>query len=190
MTLRAVPPTTSRLIVKRGGSAITRNIPKPVVLVDTREQQPFTFERFPNWIASERRATLPTGDYSILDMEHLVALERKSLPDLIGTLIHNRQRFFRECERLTTFRWRALLVEASYHDVKSPYVDCEYTSANPNGVSGTLDALEAKFCIPVIYASKHRALAEEKTASWLSKLYTYWWLEENGMGRVLQEGDL
>jgi len=42
----------------------------------------------------------------------------------------------------------------------------------------------------VIYTSRQRALAEEKAASMLSKLFTYWWLEERGLGRVLQEGDL
>jgi len=41
-----VAPTTSRLIVKRKGQSITRKIPKPIVLVDTREQLPFTFTRF------------------------------------------------------------------------------------------------------------------------------------------------
>lgn len=36
----------------------------------------------------------------------------------------------------------------------------------------------------------YQALAEEKAASWISKHFTYWYLEENGFGRVLQEGDL
>jgi len=84
---------------------------------------------------------------------------------------------------------RALLVEASYEDIKSPY-DGDYTIAHPNAVSGSLDALEAKFGIPVIYASQYKPLAEEKAASWLSKHFTYWYLEKNGFGRVLQEGDL
>lgn len=184
----ALPPTSSRLIVKRGGRSITREIPKPVVLVDTREQRPFSFARFPNWIAGERQATLPTGDYSVEGMEALVALERKSLNDLVGSLMNGRQRFLRECERLTEFRWRAILVEATYEEVKSPYP--EFTEAHPNGISGSLDALEVKFGIPVIYAGKSRVLAEEKTASWLSKIFTYWHLEARGLGRVLQEGDL
>jgi hypothetical protein len=50
--------------------------------------------------------------------------------------------------------------------------------------------LEARFGIPVIYTSRYRPLAEEKAASWLSKHFTYWYLEKNGFGRVLQEGDL
>lgn len=185
----AVPPTSSRLVVKRGGRAITREIPKPVVLIDTREQLPLSFNRFPNWIAGERRATLRTGDYTVEGMEGLIALERKSLEDLVGTLMHRRTVFFAECERLAEFRWRALLVEASYEDVKSPYAS-EFIAASPNGVSGSLDAVEAKYGIPVIYTSSDRALAEEKAASMLSKLFTYWWLEERGLGRVLQEGDL
>ena len=185
-----VPPTTSRLLVKRGGSSITGTIPKPVVLIDTREQQPLSFARFPNWIASERSATLPTGDYSVLGMEADIALERKSLPDLVSTLMHHRQRFFRECERLATFRYRAILVEATYEQVKSPYRNFEGAEAHPNGVSGSLDACEARWSLPVIYSSSIRSLAEEKAASWLSKTFTYAWLEQQGLGRVLQDGDL
>jgi ERCC4-type nuclease len=185
-----VQPTSSRLIVKRGGKAITGTIPKPAVLIDTREQLPFTFEGFGNWIASARRATLPTGDYSVEGMETLLTLERKSLFDLVGTLMHNRDRFFAECERMTEFKWKAILVEASYEDIKSPYTQSEFVKAHPNGVIGSLDAVEAKFGIPVIFTSQNRALAEEKAASWLSKHFTYWWLESNHLGRVLQEGDL
>lgn len=185
-----VAPTRSRLIVIRNGQDVTRKVPKPTVLVDTREQTPLPLERFDNWLAGVRPATLATGDYSIEGMEQLVCLERKSLNDLVSTLMHNRDRFFRQLERMQAFPHRAILVEASYEDVKSPYVFCEDVAAHPNGVSGSLDALEVRFGIPVIYTSRNRALAAEKAASWLSKTFTYWWLEENGAGRVLREGDL
>ena len=185
-----VPPTSSRLIVKRGGHSITRQIPKPTILIDTREQTPFSFERFPNWIAGEERRTLRVGDYSIEGMEKLLILERKSLSDLITTLMQNRSRFFEMCEKMTKFRWRALIVEASYEEIKTVYPKELQTMAHPNAVSGSLDALEAKFGIPVIYSSTYRPLAEEKAASWLSKHFTYWHLEQVGLGRVLQDGDL
>jgi len=164
-----VTPTTNRLNVKRKGQSITRKIPKPIIIVDTREQLPFTFTRFSNWIAETNKKKLDDGDYSVQGMEHLLSLERKSLADLIATLLQHRKRFFKLCE--------------------SPYGE-EHTQAHPNAVSGSLDALEAKFGIPVIYTSQYRPLAEEKAASWLSKHFTYWYLEENGFGRVLQEGDL
>lgn len=185
-----VGPPTGRLIVKREGHSITRQIPKPIVLIDTRERTPLTFARFPNWIAGEKRKALRAGDYSVEGMEQLLVIERKSLTDLITTLMQQRARFFEMCEKLTKYRWRALLVEASYEDIKTEYGADLNTSAHPNAVSGSLDALEAKFGIPVIYTSRYRPLAEEKAASWLSKHFTYWHLEKSGLGRVLQEGDL
>jgi len=183
-----VPPTKSRLLVKRDGHSITSRVPRPIILVDSREQLPFDFSLFPNWIAGEQTATLPCADYSILGMESLVALERKSLSDLVGSLMTGRERFLRMCERMTTYKYRAIIVESSYSSVKSPYH--EYTQCHPNGISGSLDAIEIRYQIPIIYADKDRSLAAEKAASWLSKIFTYEWLESAGLGRVLQTGDL
>ena len=186
-----LPAPSGRLIVKRNGHSITRQIPKPVVLIDTREKYPFDFSRFPNWIAASKKQALKAGDYSAEGMESLLILERKTLTDLITTVIQERVRFFTQCEKMSKYRWKALLIEASYEDVKTPYDEDEYnTRAHPNAVSGTLDALEARYGIPVIYTSCHKPLAEEKAASWLSKHFTYWYLEEHGFGRVLQGGDL
>lgn len=135
---------------------------------------------------------LPTGDYSVEGMEGVLAVERKSLADLVGSLVQRRTPVLRACERLAGYQWRAILIEASYQDVKSPYsaalgVEVE---AHPNSISGSLDAIEAEWGIPIIYTSRNRDLAEECLASWLSKTFTYWWLERNKLGRVLQEGDL
>ena len=79
------PPPSVRLIVKRHGSSITRRIPKPVVIVDTREQAPFEFAGLSNWIGGTVRRKLDVGDYSIVGMERVLRMERKSLTDLIST---------------------------------------------------------------------------------------------------------
>ena len=71
-------PPSRRLIVKRNGHSITRQIPKPVVLIDTREKTPLDFTNFRNWIAGQKTQTLKVGDYSIEGMEKLLVLERKS----------------------------------------------------------------------------------------------------------------
>ncbi len=63
------------------------------------------------------------------------------------------------------------------------------TEAHPNAACGTYDAIEAKFGIPILYTSRHRDLATERAASWLSKYFTYWWLEQNGHDRCLIETD-
>jgi ERCC4-type nuclease len=190
MNPKPLAPPQGRLLVKRAGHSITKQIPKPVVIIDSREKNPFAFTGHTNWIAGTVRRKLEAGDYSVEGMEALLSLERKSLSDLITTLMQCRGTFFKECKRLARYRWRAILVEASYEDIKSPYLDELCTLAHPNAVCGSLDALEARFGIPVIYTSRNRALAEEKAASWLSKHFTYWHLETHGLGRVLQEGDL
>jgi len=38
---------------------------------------------------------------------------------------------------MTKYLWRAVLIEASYEDIKSPYGEEYNTSAHPNAVSGT-----------------------------------------------------
>jgi ERCC4-type nuclease len=188
-----ISATTSRLTVVRKGHSITRSagIPKPVVLVDTREKEPFTLlVNHPNWIGGERRATLKTGDYTVEGMESLLALERKNLADIVACTVANRRRFLASCGRLAKFRWKAILIEASYEDLKCDYANFGIESdVHPNAVCGTLDAIEAKFGIPIIYTSRYRELAVERAASWLSKHFTYWWLEKNGLGRVLVDSD-
>jgi len=186
-------PTNTRLLVKRGGHSLLRSaaIPKPTVLVDTREQQPLPLlASHRNWIGGERRATLKIGDYSIEGMENLLALERKSLADLLNCTNVSRERFIANCSKLAKVRWKAILVEASYEDIKRGWDTDEIQSeVHPNAVCGLLDAIEAKFGIPVLLTSRHRELATERAASWLSKHFTYWWLEQNGYGRVLIDTD-
>jgi hypothetical protein len=76
-------------------------------------------ENHPNWIGAERRETLKTGDYSIEGMESLLALERKSLADLVACTVTHRQRFLASCARLSGFVWKAILVEATFEDIRA-----------------------------------------------------------------------
>ena len=188
-----LPATASRLLVKRDGHSLIRSakIPKPFVLVDTREQQPLPlFANHRNWIAGERRAMLKTADYSIEGMENLLGLERKSLADLVNCTVTNRERFLCCCDRLSSFRWKAILIEASYEDLKLGWNTVEIQSdVHPNAVCGLLDAVKAKFGISILLTSRHRRLATERAASWLSKHFTYWWLEQNGYERILIDTD-
>lgn len=186
-----VPPSSGRLVVKRGGHAISGRVLKPTVIIDAHEQLPYSFRDYANWIGGTVVAALPTGDYSVVGMESQVAIERKSLIDLVLTLTHHRERFLRECERLAEFPYRAVLIEATWEELKSPYQDREILSlAHPNAIAGTLVALQARWNIPVVATSRQRPLAEEWAASFLSKVFTLAWLEAQGLGRELQEGDI
>ena len=46
------------------------------IIIDTREQNPYTFEKYNVTI---ERAVLPVGDYSLPGFEDHVAIERKHL---------------------------------------------------------------------------------------------------------------
>ncbi len=65
------------------------------ILIDTREQAPFAFPGM-----STEAATLRAGDYSAHGLENEVAVERKSLPDLVACIGRERERFKAELVRL------------------------------------------------------------------------------------------
>lgn len=80
-------------------------------VIDTREQKP--------WLLSPLKtqvATLTTGDYSVLGLERQIALERKSLPDLLGCIGGGRKRFESEIERLQAYPTRCVIIECSWRE--------------------------------------------------------------------------
>ena len=101
----------------------------PVVLVDDREKRPYTFARcrgdaregYAPLAVPTRRVTLPTGDYSLDGLADRVAVERKSLADLYGTLGRRRARFQDELARLNALDAAFVVVEADWRTIlRSP----------------------------------------------------------------------
>jgi ERCC4-type nuclease len=84
------------------------------VVIDTREQRPYSFEEFD----CERRA-LPAGDYSLAGLEESFAIERKSVQDLIHTVLRGRRRFTRELQKLQSYQFAAVVIEGSLEDILS-----------------------------------------------------------------------
>lgn len=97
----------------------------PVIVCDTREQEPYTFAGLKAdqvdgghvmTVRTERR-TLKSGDYSLSGFETRVAVERKSLADLFGTLGQGRDRFERELERLREYEFATVMVESTWPEI-------------------------------------------------------------------------
>src|SRR3569832_2553449 len=82
-----VPPPALPAVPQRGGSEL--RTPKPVLIIDTREQNPFNFYRFRGWFSGMEERALRVGDYSIAGMEDVCTVERKDLPDLISSFTSN-----------------------------------------------------------------------------------------------------
>lgn len=84
-----------------------------VAVIDTREK--LKLDLSPLRVVA---GTLDTGDYSVQGLEHLVAIERKSIPDLVACVGRERPRFDRECQRLLSYPTRAIVVEGSWRDLE------------------------------------------------------------------------
>ena len=64
------------------------------VVVDSREQAPYDFAGASCYAGTTvEQGTLSTGDYAPKGLEHLCAVERKSLPDFVACLGRERARF-------------------------------------------------------------------------------------------------
>ena len=134
----------------------------PVVIVDSREQTPLEFHRLPS-----RVGTLTQGDYSVAGLESDFAVERKSIPDLLGSLTSGRERFMREIDRLRGCGFCRLLVVGLEDDISSG----RYRSnANPKAIMHSLYAIESRG-LPVVFSpSPYEAAALiERWAWWRSR---------------------
>ena len=94
--------------ISRPEVSIPEEPPKPVIIIDTREQKPYKFS-----IPTIKKA-LPSGDYSIVGYEDDITVERKSLPDLVRFCGRDRSRFMNQCNRLVEIKHRLLIVESSW----------------------------------------------------------------------------
>ena len=93
---------------------------KITIIEDSREQSPLDFGGM-RGVCSVRQG-LKTGDYSIQGYEDKICFERKSVPDLVGTLIRGHERFLREMERMNTYEVKYILVE---HTAGTVYRYCD-----------------------------------------------------------------
>lgn len=120
--------------------------PIPQIIVDSREQKPFKFEKY-TLIESK----LEYGDYS-LHPNNKLAIERKSLSDLYGTLSGGRERFEREIEKAKKLEGYIVVVVEStlnnmmYQKQKFGKASGEFIAHNMRKLLRTYDNLQFVFC--------------------------------------------
>lgn len=126
------------------------DLPPLTIVCDTREQCPWSFE---GYAVEVIRAGLKSGDYSLAGFEDRIALERKSLADLVGSLSTGRERFEREMDRLSVLQFSAVLVEASPEDIARH----NYRSAmNPASVMQSMFAWTVRYRVPFLLCGTRR----------------------------------
>lgn len=156
------------------------------VVIDSREQAPFCFRTFkadakhkrrgidkqwfiPNLFIPSEVRTLKTGDYSVSGLESAVAVERKSLVDLFGTIGGGRDRFVRELERLNAMEFAAVVIEAN----------CDFAmqfppnraKISPKVIFRSINAWEQEFPKVHWHWMAGKSLAEHKTFRILERFW-------------------
>lgn len=119
----------------------------PKILIDSREQQPYAFE------TESETARLPTGDYSLEGGKDLIAIERKSVDDLISCLTSGRERFERELYRSRSLDYFALVIEASLSDLSNGRYRSEML---PKAAIQSLLAFSIRYGLPVFFVENRR----------------------------------
>ena len=184
MASAPVPHPVIPVLAERGGTQL--KTPRPVLLVDTREQTPFDFSRFDGWFAGIEKKPLKLGDYSVAGLEDVCVVERKDLSDLIHSLTVDRSVFVNRLRLMSRYPQRLLVITAALSQVKSAY---PHSGVNPNRITQSLVAILAGLQVPFLCTETHE-LGEELVASYLYQVHLYHWLETNDHGRVLIDNDL
>jgi hypothetical protein len=184
MTAAPVRHPVIPVLAERGG--VQLQTPRAVVLVDTREQNPFHFSRFKGWFAGTERKALQLGDYSLAGLEDVCAVERKSLPDLVQSCTVDRRAFIGRLRAMARLPHRLLVVTSALSQVKSPY---SHANVDPNRITQFLIAALAGLEGPFVCSETHE-LGEELVASYLYQIHLYHWLELNDYGRLLADDDI
>lgn len=129
-------------------------------VIDTREQRPYA-------LAPAVRRALPAGDYSVVGLETRIAVERKTLADLVGTLTRGRKRFEAELARLSGYGsgHAIVVIEATMDGLLAH----RYASGiAPGAVLGLIGRLETRHGIPFEWAG-NRFRATQRTAAFLEQ---------------------
>jgi len=121
------------------------------LVIDTREQEPYTFD------CASIRHCLEAGDYSVQGYESRVAVERKSLVDLCRTVIHERARFERELVKLTAHGAACVVVEADLDRVLRGEHAGELRGVSPASLLGAALHIQIQHGIPVIWCGSRPA---------------------------------
>jgi hypothetical protein len=184
MNALPVPPPAIPVLAERGGTQL--KTPKPVLIIDTREQDPLDFSRFRAWFAGIEKRPLKLGDYSLAGLEEFCVVERKELGDLVQSFSTNRPAFVERLRAMSKIPHRLVLITAALSQVKSPYA---HSQVDPNRIVQSLIAGLAGLRMPFLCVETHE-LGEEIVASYLYQVFLYHWLEENGHGERLVDNDL
>ncbi len=125
-----------------------------VVVIDTREQTPLFTQSLQKGLMIVRD-TLDVGDYSIRGFEHQIAVERKTIPDLLNCLGNDRERFKRELEKLKPLEWRVITVEGTEDELLQFH---DFSLIHPETTRQSIVSINIRYGIQFYFSSKRSTI--------------------------------
>jgi hypothetical protein len=167
-TRKQARPQVRMPTARAGGLAELR------IVADTHEQYPY---RFANQQTTVVRRALPCGDYGlVVDGRLVAAVERKSLADLVSSLLDGRLRY--ALADLAALPRAAVIIEDRYSKIFA----LDYV--RPAVVADGLAELQVRWQgVPIVFAETRR-LAEEWTYRYLAAAHTWAAGEHAGTVRI------
>lgn len=127
------------------------------IICDTRESLPLDFSK-KRGISTIRKG-LKTGDYSIDGHETEICFERKSIPDLVGTLIGGHERFLRELERMRPMKEKYILIEHS-PSILYKYCQRKHWEYKFDTIINSLLGWERRFDVRVVFCKNREYMID------------------------------
>lgn len=113
-------------------------------IIDSREQLPLDLDPL-----KVVRKGLKTADYSVEGYEDKIAFERKGLGDLIGCVGNSRDRFEDCLDRLSHFKYKAIVIESDWGKIDLAQYRGTIT---PSQVTGTIMGWAISYNVSMIFA--------------------------------------
>ena len=134
-----------------------------IIVVDHREKAPYAFQGTAYEGIETEQGNLFIGDYSVRGLEESVAVERKSLDDLVMCLSRERDRFEKELIRSKGMDSFLVVVESSFEELAHG----KYRSQmDPHAAAQSVMAFGARYRCGFFFAGS-RPAAEYVCASFL-----------------------
>lgn len=146
---------------------LTPSNPQMIIVVDTREQKPYSFASIspsPIIITS----TLKSGDYSIQGYEDQITIERKSLIDCFSSFGKGRKRFEAELARMSCYTFAAVVIEADWQTILR--FPPSRSKLNSKTIYTSVIAWQIRYGIH-FWAVPNRAFAEKTTYRFLERFH-------------------
>jgi hypothetical protein len=182
------PPATSLAANAQTVDAMRSPVVMPfTILIDQREQAPYSFDCLPPSsdtrnlppIVHAKTTYLKTGDYQLAEVPgEWAAVERKSLEDLFSSLSPKggRDRFRAEIERLSEFRFAAVVIEGTMLEICNPakYREAWRSEFHGRAAFETISSWATRWPNVHWIPAGTRGLAEIVTFSLLEKAWRRW----------------